>query len=100
MREMVQRVENSYWRARFGRNAFYVPPIEMMHDGPTSYKEFKQNGEEFLRHYVDLCHLRPDETILDVGSGIGRKTLPLIAYLSNRGSYDGLELVESGVDWC
>jgi len=71
-----------------------------MHDGPQSYKEFKQNGDEFLRHYVDLCGLQPDEQMLDVGSGIGRKTLPLVHYLSERGSYDGMELVKTAVDWC
>lgn len=96
-----KRTQNSYWRARFGpKKTDLVPPLELMHDGPQSYKEFKENGEEFLRHYLDLCGLQPDERMLDVGSGIGRKTLPLVDYLNDRGSYDGLELVKSGVDWC
>jgi hypothetical protein len=38
---------------------------------------FKKNGEEFLEIYQKLCGLKPDERVLDVGSGIGRKTLPL-----------------------
>jgi len=71
-----------------------------MHDGPQSYKDFKQNGDEFFRYYVELCGLQPHENILDVGSGIGRKTLPLIDYLNEQGRYDGLEIVKSGVDWC
>ncbi len=96
----LKRIQDRYWLARFGRQVHLVPPVELMHDGPQSYKEFKQNGDEFLRHYIDLCGLRPDEHMLDVGSGIGRKTLPLVNYLSESGSYDGLELVRSGVDWC
>jgi SAM-dependent methyltransferase len=96
----IKRIQNQYWLARFGRHVDLVPPVDLMHDGPQSYKEFKQNGAEFLRHYIELCELRPDERMLDVGSGIGRKTLPLVNYLNERGSYDGLELVKSGVDWC
>jgi SAM-dependent methyltransferase len=37
---------------------------------------------------------------LDVGSGIGRMALPLTRYLSERGTYDGIEIVPSGVKWC
>lgn len=96
----LKKIQDQLWLARFGRHAGLVPPVELMHDGPQSYKEFKQNGEEFLRYYIGLCGLRPDEKILDVGSGIGRKTLPLVDYLNERGSYDGLELVKSAVEWC
>ena len=96
----LKRIQDQYWLARFGRRAALVPPVALMHDGPQSYRDFKQNGDEFFRYYVELCGLQPDEKILDVGSGIGRKTLPLIDYLNERGSYDGLELVKSGVEWC
>jgi SAM-dependent methyltransferase len=96
----LRKVQDQYWLTRFGRHADLVPPVALMHDGPQSYKEFKQNGDEFFRHYVNLCRLRPNERVLDVGSGIGRKTLPLVNYLKSGGTYDGLELVKSGVDWC
>lgn len=84
----------------FGRDARLVPPLEMMHDGPGGYGEFKANGREFFRHYVELCGLRPDERMLDIGCGIGRKTLPLISYLSARGAYEGIDTVQAGIDWC
>ncbi len=41
-------------RRLFGRLAPLVPPIELMHDGPQTYVDFKQNAEEFLRLYVDF----------------------------------------------
>ena len=100
LQSVLKKTQDRYWRARFGKKNALVPPPELMHDGPQSYKEFKQNGDEFLRHYLSLCDLKPHEHMLDVGSGIGRKTLPLVGYLNERGSYDGLELVKSGVDWC
>jgi SAM-dependent methyltransferase len=77
-----------------------VPPLSLMYDGPASYREFKENGAAFLRHYIEICDLKPDESMLDIGSGTGRKTLPLLRYLTERGSYRGMEIVKRGVDWC
>jgi ubiquinone/menaquinone biosynthesis C-methylase UbiE len=87
-------------RRLFGSRAGFVPPLHLMHDGPIGYEEFKDNGEEFMRYYVEIGGLRPDEHMLDVASGIGRKTLPLVAYLNKHGSYQGIDIVKSGVEWC
>lgn len=87
-------------RKLFGPNADFIPPRAMMFDGPAGYREFKENGEEFLSHYIELGGLKPDERMLDIGAGLGRKTLPLVGYLSERGSYEGMDIVKSGVDWC
>ena len=92
--------ENEYKRQLFGDHAPLVPPIERMHDGPATYEEFKSNGEEFMQIYRDLCGLGPDEHMLDVGSGIGRKTLPLTRYFSRRARYEGIDISVNGVDWC
>lgn len=96
-----ERLRHAYYtRALFGRNAALVPPRAQMFDGVADYRAFKQNGAEFLRYYVELCGLQPDDAILDVGAGIGRKTLPLTGYLSARGRYEGIEIVRDGVEWC
>jgi SAM-dependent methyltransferase len=71
-----------------------------MFDGVAKYAAFKENGEEFLRYYIEICNLRPDEKILDVGSGIGRKTVPLTRYMNNYGRYEGMDIVKAGVEWC
>ncbi len=44
--------------------------------------------------------MKPDGKVLDVGSGIGRKTIPLVDYLTADGLYEGVDIVRSGVDWC
>ncbi len=101
LRAAFSGVHHVYQSLRlFGANASLVPPLDRMHDGPVGYDIFKENGDEFLRYYVQLCSLRPDEKILDVGSGIGRKTIPLTKYLNQQGRYEGIEIVKSGVDWC
>ena len=77
-----------------------IPPLKLMHDGPVGFEEFKTNGEEFFRYYTELCDLKPHERMLDVGSGVGRKTFLLTDYLKHEGSYEGLDIVKTGVDWC
>jgi SAM-dependent methyltransferase len=84
----------------FGRLAPLVPPEALIDDGPPDYRIFRENGEEFLRLYIDLAGLKPDEAILDVGCGIGRKTIYLTEYLSDRARYEGIDIKKSDIDWC
>lgn len=62
--------------------------------------DFRAIGTEFLGHAVDLADLRPHHRVLDVGSGIGRFAIPLADFLDDRGSYEGFDIVPSGVRWC
>lgn len=77
-----------------------MPPSRMRFDGPKDASSFKRNGEEFLNYYKELCALKPEEKILDVGCGIGRKTIPLTKYLHANGTYEGFDIIKQGVDWC
>lgn len=38
--------------------------------------------------------------MLDIGCGIGRLAVPLTSYLTQEGSYEGFDVVKSGIDWC
>ncbi len=85
----------------FGAQVDLVPPLRLMDDGPVDYVSFKQNGEEYFDIFVRLCHLQRTDRVLDVGCGIGRKTLPLLTYLDPQlGSYIGIDAFKSHVDWC
>jgi ubiquinone/menaquinone biosynthesis C-methylase UbiE len=100
-REAVSSVLEPIYRfVLFGRRASMVPPTRLMYDGPRSILTFKKNGEEFLRCYIEFCDLKPNEKILDVGSGIGRKTIPLTKYLDEKGRYEGFDIFKQGIDWC
>lgn len=83
-----------------GRQNPLLPPSRLMFDGPPDPAVFRANGQEFLRHFIDLAGLQTHERILDIGCGIGRKTLPLTGYLGASGSYDGLDIVKTGITWC
>lgn len=45
-----------------------------------------------------LQGLRPDDRVLDIGSGIGNLAIALIP--DHRGGYDGVEIHRDAVDWC
>lgn len=62
--------------------------------------DFEKIGFAFMKSLVNGANLCPDSKVLDVGSGQGRVARPLTDYLSSDGSYYGIEIVESAVDWC
>lgn len=77
-----------------------IPPTRLMFDGSRSIMEFKKNGEDFLNYLKEICDLKPDAQVLDVGCGIGRKTIPLTKYLNENGRYEGFDITGIGIEWC
>lgn len=74
-----------------------IPPPELTKIfGSGSFKDI---GEEFLRHFIKLGGLKPNERILEVGSGIGQKVIPLTKYLTT-GNFEGFDIVTEGIKWC
>ncbi len=98
-RYVVRAAVDGLARAR-GHHDPLVPPTRLMYDGPQDRDEFIRNGEAYFEHFKELLHLAPDEAVLDVGSGMGRKTRLLTQYLVPPGRYVGLDIVQKGVDWC
>jgi SAM-dependent methyltransferase len=76
----------------FGRSL--VPPAIFIGDG-----DYLEIAKALFRLFVELCGLKRSDRVLDVGSGQGRLAIPLTRYL-RRGSYDGIEIVAAGVEWC
>lgn len=99
-RFVKRRLERRRAAQLFGALADLVPPSAAMFDGPASIEEFKRNGDEFLEIYKTVAGLSPDERVLDVGSGMGRKTIPLTQFLGDGARYEGLDVNPAGVEWC
>ena len=62
--------------------------------------EFKKVGAEFLEHFQKVGGLKPSDSVLDIGSGIGRIALPLTTYLNDDANYFGYDIDKRGVTWC
>lgn len=60
----------------------------------------EQIGKEFLQFFVKQGGLKPADRVLEIGSGFGRMAIPLSTFLSQEGSYEGLEIIKDGVNWC
>ena len=76
-----------------------IPPLRLMFDGPRDYELFLKMGQETLGFYKNIAGMKANDTILDIGCGIGRKTLPLLDYLSSEALYVGMDLDQRGIDW-
>jgi SAM-dependent methyltransferase len=81
-----------------GRATPLVPPKSKIFTG--SVDDFVETGEKLVNQLVDLECMDLDAKVLDVGSGMGRLAVALIAYRADRGEYEGLEIVSSAVTWC
>ncbi len=84
-------------RVLAGNRFMPVPPPELIFCGDG---DFRAIGAEFLEHLVRDAGLEPQHRVLDIGSGIGRLALPMTQYLDDAGSYDGVDPVAAGIDWC
>ena len=80
-----------------GKRPQGVPPRGKIFIGPGDYVKL---GEKFLRYFQELAGLKPHHRVLDVGCGIGRMALPLTGFINKDGSYEGFDIVKSGIDWC
>jgi len=100
---MTTLLENVYYfladttDALTGRRDALVPPRRKIFVGAG---DFRRIGEEFLRFFIELGRLKPNEKVLDVGCGIGRMAIPLTRYLNEDGEYEGFDVAPEGIKWC
>ncbi|MGW8317132.1 MAG: class I SAM-dependent methyltransferase [Bacteroidales bacterium] len=80
-----------------GRRGPMVPPKGKIFIGSG---DFTAAGEAIREQLVTLAGLQPSHRILDVGCGMGRVAVPLTAYLDEKGSYEGFDIVPSAIHWC
>jgi SAM-dependent methyltransferase len=84
-----------------GKRHKYVAPRGYIYTGsPAKADDYLKQGKqqvELLREFIDL---KPEDQVLDIGSGVGRTAIALTEYLNEKGSYHGFDAVEEGVSWC
>ena len=85
------------WEAATGRRPPMVPPRRQT-DSVGGY-DYLAVGRHLTALAIELGGLRPDERVLDVGSGVGRFAVPLTGHLTT-GRYEGFDLHRWGIRWC
>jgi len=75
-----------------------IPPRRLA--GYVGDSDFAATGDEFLGYFRELAGLRAQDRVLEIGCGIGRMARVLVPVLHPPGSYDGFDVVDSGIAWC
>lgn len=75
-----------------------TPPKSRIFTGGV--EGFGPSGDRLVERLAAVTVLGPNSRVLDVGSGIGRLAVPLTRYLNDAGSYEGLDIVPTGIQWC
>lgn len=84
-----------------GKRHKYVPPRGFIYTGsPASAEDYLKQGKHQLDLLINTINLKPNNSVLDIGSGIGRTAIALTEYLDKNGMYEGFDVVELGVKWC
>jgi SAM-dependent methyltransferase len=83
--------------ATFGLGAPLTPPRRLVW---SIGGNFDEAGKAYFNYFKTLGQLTPDQSVLDVGCGVGRMAVPLTEYLSPKGRYEGFDIMENVVAWC
>jgi SAM-dependent methyltransferase len=75
-----------------------LPPAELRFMGEDD-DAFRRIGDGIVEDMIELCALRADASVLDVGSGYGRVAHSLWRH-GFEGTYLGLEILPRHVAWC
>jgi len=74
-----------------------VPPKGLIYTGGG---DFLKTGKRFLKYFIEYGKLQKEDSVLDIGSGIGRLAIPLRKFLSHQAEYNGYDVMLQGVKWC
>ncbi len=84
-----------------GKSHKYVPPRGYIYTGsPASGEKYIEQGKHQLKLLKDYIDLQQNDSVLDIGSGIGRSAIVLTDFLNEDARYEGFDVVKKGVDWC
>lgn len=84
-----------------GKSHKYVPPRGYIYTGsPASGEKYYKQGQHQIRLMQNYIGLNSNDSVLDIGSGVGRSAMVLTELLDKDSRYEGFDVVKKGVDWC
>lgn len=78
-----------------------TPPRRMVYSSGNGIfiRRIREHGRSTIRFIADTVGLRRNERILEVGCGVGVKTIPLAEYMAGEGTHEGLDIVPEQIAW-
>lgn len=86
-----------FWQTITSKRNKYEPPKGEIYIGSGDFIKQGIHHLELLKKHINL---KPEDNVLDIGSGIGRTAVALTKYLTPNSKYEGFDVVEKGVKWC
>ncbi|MER8570072.1 MULTISPECIES: class I SAM-dependent methyltransferase [unclassified Mesorhizobium] len=83
----------------FNYKGFSIP-IELAHMTGGAEDTFDHISKEHMRQADEYVGIAPDNSIVEIGCGIGRDAIPLTERLAANGRYLGIDVVKPMIDWC
>jgi ubiquinone/menaquinone biosynthesis C-methylase UbiE len=65
--------------------------------GPETWFEI---AVSHMRDYEQCCPIRPGQNVIEIGCGVGRDAMHLSDRIGATGTYLGLDIIPSSIDWC
>ena len=57
-------------------------------------------GPQMVKFIKSFADLKPNESVLEIGVGIGRIAIPMIQYLEPPGRFESFDIVKKYIRWC
>jgi SAM-dependent methyltransferase len=74
------------------------PPRSANFTGAVS--DLEASGKAYREVLIEVACLTPGSQVLDVGCGFSRLGAALTGWLNDDGSYGGIDIVPSAIEWC
>jgi SAM-dependent methyltransferase len=63
-------------------------------------KQFQSYGNAQFRNLQKYLQIRHNDSVLEIGCGVGRLAIPATRIINSEGSYLGVDIIGDSIDWC
>lgn len=100
LRKLYYLPKDLYSHAGKGKFRYAPPRGAIFTGGAGDPQTFLEQGRGQMQILLDHADLKKNDSVLDMGSGLGRTASALAEFLDAESRYEGFDIVEEGVEWC
>lgn len=78
----------------------YSIPVELVILTGGGTGDWRRISDAHIEMYRKYTPLDPDDSVLEIGCGVGRDAISLSKILSPKGKYVGTDIIKPSIDWC